>query len=212
MNKQRLTGFFFLLSIYCIGTAYHVEAAGCPTSSKYAIINYNHQLLNQTVGAHIVSKASGLTGPVGILISIAGKIVNAGNNTIDRTIELAYTTSKCDCLSDTAKSRVKVTVTGTCTNGILNMRIHEMYPDSSATVTCTCDEGGGQYTQPYPGYTSNFNLRMDYVNGNTITQPYTCPDCSGTYSWLLQFTNKPPSPDALSIVPFFSPLLLFSLD
>jgi hypothetical protein len=60
------------------------------------------------------------------------------------------------------------------------MQIHEVYPVSSALVTCTCDEGGGQYTQPYLGYINSFNLKMDYVNGNRVTVPYTCPDRSGT--------------------------------
>jgi hypothetical protein len=212
MNKQILTRILFFLSLYCIGTVYHVEASECPTSSKYAIINYDHQLLNQTIGAHIVSEASGLTGQIGIQISAAGVIVNAGNNTINRTIELVYTTSKCDCLSDIARSRVKVTVTGTCTNGVLGMQLHEVYPTSSAIVTCTCDEGGGQYNQPYPGYTNSFNLKMNYVNGNRITVPYTRPDCSGTYSWHLQFTNKPPSPEIFPVVPLISPLLFFSFD
>ena len=211
MNKQVRTSILFFLCMYCFGIVYHVEAAGCPTSSRYAVINYNHQLLNETIGAHIVSQASVLSGPVGIQISPAG-IVNAGNNRLYRTIDLFYTTSKCDCLSDTAVSRVTVTVTGTCANGILNMQMHEVYPDSSALVTCTCDDGGGQYTQPYSGYTTSFNLKMDYVNGNTITQPYTCPDCSGTYSWRLQFTQKPPPSDALSVVPLITPLLLFSRD
>ena len=210
MNKQILTSILFFLCIYCFGTVHHVEAAVCPTSGSYAIIYYNHQLLNQTVGAGgTVSQASGLSGPVGIKISPAG-IVNAGNNTLNRTINLVYTTSDCDCLSDTAESQVTVTVTGTCANGILNMQIIEVYPASSALVTCTCDDGGHQYTQPFIGYTNSHNFKMDYVNGNTITQPYTCPDCSGTYSYRLQFTDEPPPSDDLqpvSIVPLLHLLL-----
>jgi len=210
MNRHILTGILFFLCICCLGTVHHVEAAVCPTSSSYAIINYNHQRLHRTVGdTGSMSLAFGLSGPVGIKISPAG-IVNAGNNTLNRTIDLVHITSKCDCLADTAESRVTVTVTGTCANGILNMQLHEVYPDSSALVTCTCDDGGGQYTQLYQGYTLSLNLKMDYVNGNTITQPYTCPDCSGTYSYRLQFTNEPPPSDALPLVPL-APLLYLLL-
>ena len=207
MNKRILTSILFFLCIYCFGTVPHVEAAVCPTSTRYAVINYDHWRVHQVdSGTNTVRKSVALYGPVGIKISPAG-IVNAGNKTLNRRIDHFSASSSCFCLADLAQSRVTVTVSGACTDGILNMQIHEVYPDSSALVSCACDTGDGQYTQLYPGYTLSFPLIMDYVNGNTIKEPYTCPGCSGTYSYHLQFVNKPPPIDHLVLVPLIFPLL-----
>lgn len=210
MSKQILiTSILFFLCIFSHGTVHNVEAVECPSSSSYAIIYYNHQLLNQYVTTGTWSQAFGLSGPVGIKISPTG-IVNAGNNLLNRTIDLVYTTPDCDCLSDTAESQVTVTITGSCVNGTLKMNIQEVYPDSSALVTCTGDNSCPVYTQPYPGTTTTFNLNMSYFNENTVLQPYTCPNCSGTYSWRLQFTDEPPPFDDInpvSIVPLLHLLL-----
>ena len=206
MKTKAVTGVLFFCCIWVLTFAVQqVYAAACPGSDRYALIYYNHQLLNQYVSTGTWSQAFGLTGPVGIKIGPSG-ITNAGNNMLNRTIDLVYTTSSCDCLSDTAKSLVTVTVTGSCANGVLDMQIHEVYPDSSALVTCTGDDSCPIYTQPYPGTTTDFNLRMNYVDGYTDTQPYTCPNCSGTYSWRLEFTTEPPSPEDLILVPLV-PLL-----
>lgn len=207
MNKKILISISFFLCIYCLGIIHHVEAASCPNNSSYAIIYYGHNTHYTVYSPYYYHQAFTLSGPVGIKISPSG-IVNAGNNKLRRTIDLFYTTKDCDCLAETAESEVTVTVTGTCSNGILNMQLHEVYPDSSAPCTCTCPDGGGTYTQIYPGTSSNYNLKMDYSDGTTVTGPPICPNCSGTYSWRLQFTNKPPPSDFINIVPLIHPLLL----
>ena len=207
MKRRGHAGSVFFLGMICLATASFVEAASCPAGKRYATINYNHQLLNQYVAAGTYSQAFGLTGAVGIQISPAG-IVNAGNNKLTRTIDLVYTTSDCDCLAETATSQVTVTVSGSCANGTLNLQINEVYPGSSALVTCTGDESCPIYTQTYPGSTNSYTMNMNYVDGATITQPYQCPNCSGMYSWRLQFTSEPP--DDIQPVPL-APLLQLML-
>jgi len=205
MNRLKLTGILFIVCSCCLMAVQNVKAAACPSTESYAMIYYNHQLLNSYVASGTYSQAFGLHGPVGIEISPSG-IVTAGNNSLTRTIDLVYTTPNCDCLSDTAESIVTVTINGYCSNGVLYMEIHEVYPNSSALVTCTGDDDCPIYTQPFPGTTNDFNMEIDYINGTTITQPYMCDNCSGTYSWRLQFTEEPPDPDDIDIVPL-APLL-----
>ncbi len=201
MSKQILTGILFFLCIHSFGTVQLGNAASCPNNESYGLIYYNHQLLNQTISpSGTYSQASDLSGPVGIEIGPTG-VVNAGNNMLNRTINLVYTTSKCDCLSEKAESQVTVTVTGTCANGVLNMQLSEVYPNSSAVVTCTGDDSCPVYTQQFPGSTNNFNMSMDYSDGNTVTQPYSCPNCYGTYSWRLQFSSEPPPPEEVPLAP-----------
>ncbi|MFZ5799090.1 MAG: hypothetical protein ACOY3O_11765 [Thermodesulfobacteriota bacterium] len=182
--------------------------ATCPSSLQYAQITYNHQLLNQYVTTGTFSQASGVTGSVGIKITPAG-IANAGSNYLQRTIDLVYTTSDCDCLSETAYFQVTVTVTGACVNGVLDMQISEVYPDSSALVTCTGGDSCPSYTQLFPGSTTNFTLKMTYAEGTNVTQPYQCPSCSGIYSWTLHFQSGPPEDDIplAPIVPLLNLLL-----
>jgi hypothetical protein len=205
MRREVYIGTLFFLGIFCLAGVSSVQADPCPTGTRYAAIQYNHQLLNQYVAVGTFSQASGLSGLVGIQVSPSG-IVNAGNNMLTRTIDLVYTTPDCDCLADTATSQVTVTITGTCSNGTLNMQVHEVYPESSALVTCTGDDNCPIYTQTYPGSTNSYDLNMNYVDGTTIVQPYSCPDCSGTYSWRLQFTSEPPPEDDVQTVPL-APLL-----
>lgn len=204
MKRQAWAGVFFLAGMFFWGTVSYLEAAVCPGTDSYAMIYYNHQLLNQYVSRGTFSQTSGLTGPVGIKIGPSG-IVNAGNNILNRTIDLVITSADCDCLAETAESQVTVTVTGTCADGTLHMQIQEVYPPSSALVTCTGDDCP-IYTQPYPGSTNSFDMDMAYIDGNLITQPYDCPNCSGMYSWRLQFTSKPPPADDIQPVPL-APLL-----
>ena len=50
---------------------------------------------------------------------------------------------------------------------------------------------------------------MNYVDGATVVRPYTCENCSGTYSWRLQFTSEPP-PQDIPVAPLV-PLLYLLL-
>lgn len=180
-------------------------SAACPSSVRYGAITYNHQLLNQTIASGTYSQASGVNGVVGIKVSSQG-VSNAGNNSLRKTIDLVYTTPSCDCLSDTAESLVTVTVNGSCSNGVLRLNFIEVYPDSSALVTCTGGDSCPIYTQQFIGSTNTFSMDIPYVDGQLITQPYTCPNCSGYYSWRLNFLSEPPPPIDIQTVPI-APLL-----
>lgn len=203
MEKYR---YFMALSLSVCSFLLHEIAytAPCPSSVQYGAITYNHQLLNQTISSGTYSQASGVNGAVGIEISSQG-VSNAGNNKLSRTIDLVYTTSSCDCLSETAESLVTVTVSGSCSNGVLLLHFTEVYPDSSALVTCSGDSCP-TYTQQFPGSTNSFDMNIPYVDGQLITQPYTCPNCSGYYSWRLNFLSEPPPPVDIPVTPI-APLL-----
>lgn len=203
---MRKNHFFIIISILTSALFLHEIAIGasCPSSSHYGAITYGHQLLNQTIASGTYSQASGVTGAVGIKISPQG-VSNAGNNKLARTIDLVVTSSSCDCLSETATSLVTVTISGSCSNGILQLHFNEVYPDSSALVTCSGDSCP-IYTQQFPGSTNAFNMNIPYVDGNLITRPYTCPNCSGLYSWRLNFLSEPPPPVDIHTVPI-APLL-----
>lgn len=195
-----------ILLVVCCSLFLHETgySASCPSSVHYGAITYGHQLLNQTIASGTYSQASGVSGAVGIKVSSQG-VSNAGNNKLNRTIDLVITTSQCDCLSETAASQVTVTISGSCAAGVLRLNFTEVYPDSSALVTCTGDSCP-IYTQQFPGSTNTFSMDIPYVDGNLITRPYTCPNCSGLYSWRLNFLSEPPPPIDIQTVPI-APLL-----
>jgi hypothetical protein len=211
MKKGLRIGIFSgcLLAVFTLAP-HQAYAAACPNSTKYAQIIYNHQLLNQHVNGGTFSEASGVTGAAGIQISPSG-ITNAGNAILQRSIDLVFTTEECDCVAETAYAHVTVTVSGKCVNGVLDMQIHEVYEDTSAMVTCAPDDScPDPYSQPYPGSTTDFSLKMNYVNGTKVVRSYTCPTCIGNYSWTLQFTNEPPPEDEfppVSLVPILHLML-----
>ncbi len=210
MDNRMRRKIFFLFGVVCwFSVITEVQGAACPGSESYGLISYNHQLLNQYVTSGTYSQASGLTGAVGIQISPSG-VINAGNTMVNRTIDLVYTTPDCDCLAESALSMVSVSITGTCSNGILNLQIQEVYPESSAAVTCTGDDSCPRYIQTFPGSSNSFSLQMGYANGATVTRPYTCTHCSGIYSWRFQGTSEPPGADDIQpvrIVPLLHLLL-----
>ncbi|WP_028580555.1 hypothetical protein [Desulfogranum japonicum] len=187
-----------------------VQAASCPVKTSYAGILYNHRLFNTYISSGTYSQASTLTGTVGIQVSPSG-VANAGYNKLNRTTELVLTTSSCDCRSEKAESTVSVTVAGSCSQGVLTMNITEVYPNSSAVVTCTGGDSCPTYTQTFPGATVNHTLVMNYVDGTVVIKPYTCSNCSGNYSWTLNFTSGPQEDPVIplrSIVPPLELLLL----
>ena len=183
MKSKVIAGFFIFFCILSSAAVQGVNAASCPSTDKYAMLNYNHQLLNQT---ETFSEASRVLGFVGLKIGPSG-ITNAGNNILQRTVEVQFDPT----CSSRGESDVTVTVSGSCANGVLNMRIQEVYPEITLS---------GCLTFVVPETSTDFILKMDYADGNTEVQPYTCPNCSGTYSWRLQFTEGPPS-ESLPLAP-----------
>jgi len=210
--KKNATALFIFCCIWSTAAVHHVQAAACPTSDRYAMVNYNHNLLNRTASpVSTFSQGSSLLGPVGIEIGPAG-ITNAGNNVVQRTMEVLITDPDCDCHA-TGESNVTVSVQGSCVNGVLNMRMREIYPSMTATGTCVCpdeDPPEKPFSIPIPGTTTDHVLTMNYVDGATVVQPYTCDNCSGSYSWRLQFTSEPPPPQEIPLTPLV-PLLYLLL-
>ncbi len=209
-TARQVTIGIFCVCIVCFGNSYLATAASCPNSKKYAAISYNHFLRNYYApGGYIFDQVATIHSTVGIKI-IGSGVENAGNNEVDKQISQFNSTPHCDCLSDKyAQSWVKVTVTGTCSTGILNLHIHEDHPESSVTMVCTGDSTCSSYTQPYLPSTADFDLQIPYIDGYTVTKPYTCTNCSGNYSWQLKFTDGPvPFHDSFSLVPLISPLIL----
>jgi len=199
---------FLFVSLWCC--AISVYAATCPAHDQYGSINYNHYLRNYSAPAgYIFDQVTTMINPVGINITKT-KIVPAGNNKVDKQISQFNSTPQCDCLSQPpAQSMVKVTVTGTCHQGVLNLHIDEVHPESSTSIVCTGDQTCPKsYTQPYPSSTASYDLTIPFVDGATVTQPYTCSNCSGNYSWKLKFTNGPVPFLNMSLVPLISPLIL----
>jgi len=95
--KKNATALFIFCCIWSTAAVHHVQAAACPTSDRYAMVNYNHNLLNRTASpVSTFSQGSSLLGPVGIEIGPAG-ITNAGNNVVQRTMEVLITDPDCDC-------------------------------------------------------------------------------------------------------------------
>jgi len=180
-----VTAALFFVCIYMSISAQGTKAATCPSSDRYALLNYDHNLLNQ-FGEF--SQASRVLGFVGIQIGPSG-IVNSGNNVLQRIVEMEVE-SEC---SSKGESDVTVTITGECVQGVLNMRIQETY--SEITLSGSCGTGYVEASN------TDFQLEMEYTNNTTKTAPYVGATGSGTYSWQLQFTDEPPPAEALPLAP-----------
>lgn len=213
---MKITKFFIFICCPCLFFFCYfdsVKAASCPTGKKYAIIQYDHTLRNvSTSPGSTFGQISTLFGGVGIQVSKRG-VANAGNDEINKKIWQVISTPNCYCQSidSPAESWVTVKISGTCTNGKLKMHIHEKNPVSYAWVSCSGSSCSTTiYMQPYLPATSDYDLTMSFVNNSTVTQPYTCPNCSGNYSWQIKFTNKPPPmmDTPPSLAPLITPLLL----
>ncbi len=215
MKIYRFLVFLCLVLFFHCCFLLDVKAATCPIGKKYAIIQYDHTLRNISTypGGVYFAQTSLLDGGVGIQIW-KQQVTNAGNNKINKQILQSNSSPGCVCSTtpdSCAKSLVEVQVSGSCTNGKLTLHIHEEHPESYATLHCSGSScSTSAYAQYYPPTATDFDLTMNYTNGYTLTQPYTCPNCSGNYIWKLQFTNSPPPmiPDEICLVPLISPLLL----
>ncbi len=186
MNLKMVTAAIFFVCIFSSISAHRANAATCPASDRYALLNYDHNLLNQEGEFSLASRVLGF---VGIQIGPSG-IVNSGNNVLQRMVEMEVE-SVC---SSKGESDVTVTITGECVQGVLNMRIQEIYPEIILSGSC----GTGP---PVEASNTDFQLEMEYINNTTKTAPYVGAAGSGTYSWQLQFTDEPPPAEALPLAP-----------